>query len=208
MAHTPAGETRERVYRFVLERLLQAQPPSVRDVQQALGFKAVQSARAQLEALVREGRLLKRPGQARGYTLPTELAAQLVPLLGRVPAGGLKTAVEEHEGHVYVQARGRHEDLFALRVHGESMRGAGILDGDIVIVRRQPRAESGDIVVALVEDEATVKRLRLRAGRVELHPENPAFTPIVAAPESVRVLGKVVEVRRHLEAPLFAGLPA
>lgn len=206
MAHTPAGQTRERVYRFVLERLLQAQPPSVRDVQQALGFKAVQSAREQLEALVREGRLAKNPGQARGYRLPGALGAQLVPLLGRVAAGGLKTAVEEHEGHVYVQARGRHEDLFALRVRGESMRGAGILDGDIVIVRRQARAESGDVVVALVDDEATVKRLRLPPGRVELHPENPAFAPIVAAPEHVRLLGKVIEVRRHLETPLFEGL--
>jgi repressor LexA len=206
MAHTPAGETRERVYRFVLERLLQAQPPSVRDVQQALGFKAVQSAREQLEALVREGRLTKRPGQARGYALPGPLSVQRIPLLGRVPAGGLKTAVEEHEGHVYVQARGRPEELFALRVQGESMRGAGILDGDIVIVRRQAQAASGDVVVALVEDEATVKRLRLRSGRVELHPDNPAFTPIVVDPENVRLLGKVIEVRRQLEAALFEGV--
>jgi repressor LexA len=79
------------------------------------------------------------------------------------------------------------------------MRDAGILDGDLVVVRRQPRAEDGTIVVAMVEDEATVKRLRLKRGRVELHPENPAYAPIVPEPASVRVIGKVVEVRRRLE---------
>ena len=79
------------------------------------------------------------------------------------------------------------------------MTGAGILPGDIVVVRRQPRAETGDIVVALVEDEATVKRLLVRRGRVELHPENPDFDPIVPDPRDLTVLGKVVEVRRSLE---------
>ncbi len=201
MGRTPPGETRESVRRFVAERLMRGEPPSVREVQRALGFRAVQTARAHLEALVREGRLSKRAGQARGYALPEGArGARLVPLLGRVPAGALRTAVEEHEGYVAVSGRGR-DDLFALRVRGESMLGAGILDGDIVIVRRQPAAESGDVVVALVGDEATVKRLRLRSGRIELHPENPAYAPIVAVPGAVRVLGKVVEVRRHLEPP-------
>lgn len=200
MGHTPAGETRGRVLHFVSERLLRGQPPTVREVQQALGFRAVQSARAHLEALVREGRLVKRPG-ARGYALPDGAPARLVPLLGRVPAGALKTALEEREGFVVVAARARPDDLYALRVRGESMSGAGILDGDIVVVRRQAAAASGDVVVALVDDEVTVKRLRLRAGRVELHPENPAFAPLVFAPDDVRLLGKVIEVRRELEAP-------
>jgi repressor LexA len=89
--------------------------------------------------------------------------------------------------------------LFSLRVRGDSMKDAGILDGDVVVVRRQPNANAGDIVVAMVGDEATVKRFRLKRGRVELHPENDAYQPIVPEPGDVKVLGKVVEVRRTLE---------
>jgi repressor LexA len=79
------------------------------------------------------------------------------------------------------------------------MTGAGIMPGDIVIVRSQPTATSGEIVVALVEDEATVKRLRLRRGRIELHPENPDFEPLVFLPNECVILGKVIEVRRYVE---------
>jgi repressor LexA len=100
---------------------------------------------------------------------------------------------------VAVQSRLPRKELFALRVRGESMAGAGIFPGDIVIVRKQPVAESGEIVVALVEDEATVKRIKIRNNRVELHPENPAFEWIVPDPETVQILGKVIEVRRYLE---------
>jgi repressor LexA len=81
------------------------------------------------------------------------------------------------------------------------MRGAGIFPGDIVIVRSQPTAQTGEIVVALIGDEATVKRLRLRRGRIELHPENPAFEPIIPGPNECTILGKVIEIRRHLEPP-------
>ena len=89
--------------------------------------------------------------------------------------------------------------MFGLRVRGESMTGAGILPGDIVIVRQQAEAVSGDIVVALVGDEATIKRFSLRRGQIELHPENPAFAPIIPGSDECRVLGKVVEVRRCLD---------
>ncbi len=190
---------REAIFRFVRERLLAGDPPTVREVQEAFGFRAVESARSHLEALVAAGRLVKAKGRARGYRLPGQVGAPVwVPLVGRVAAGGLALAVEEAEGSVPVRPR-PGADLFALRVRGDSMVGAAILDGDIVIVRRQPTAESGEIVVALVGDEATVKRLRRVAGQVELHPENPRFSPIVVAPEAVQILGKVVEVRRHLE---------
>jgi repressor LexA len=81
------------------------------------------------------------------------------------------------------------------------MIGAGILPGDLVIVRSQATAQSGEIVVALIGDEATVKRLRLRRGRIELHPENPAFEPIIPGPNECTILGKVIEIRRHLEPP-------
>jgi len=84
-------------------------------------------------------------------------------------------------------------------VHGESMRDAGILPGDIVIVRRQPSADDGAIVVALVDEEATIKRLRRRGDRVELHPENPDYAVMRPDPAELQVLGRVIEVRRYLD---------
>lgn len=199
MGRTPLGETRQKVFEFVRERLLAGRPPTVREVQAALGFRAVQTARQHLERLVAEGRLEAERGKARGYRLPGEERPPfLVPLLGRVPAGPMDAAVENLEGYLPVDGRGSPEDLFALRVKGRSMIGAGILPGDVVIVRRQPTARSGEIVVARIGDEATVKRLRLRRGRVELHPENPAFEPIVPEEESFEILGKVTELRRKL----------
>lgn len=195
---TPPGETREKVYRFVRRRILEELPPTVREVQQAFRFRAVQTARQHLERLVAEGRLVKAHGKSRGYRLPREPGSLSVPLLGRVQAGGLRAAIEECEGYIPVQSRGSAE-LFALRVQGESMTGAGILPGDIVVVRQQADAASGDIVVALVGDEATIKRLRLSRNRIELHPENPAFAPILPRAGECRLLGKVVEVRRYLQ---------
>jgi len=201
MGRTPTGQTRDAVFRFVQERIFAGDPPTVREVQSAFGFRAVQSARAHLEALVAAGRLAKEGGKARGYRLPARAdhaPPAWVPVVGRVQAGALTTAVEEPEGYVTTRAR-PGADLFALRVRGDSMVGAAILAGDVVVVRRQETADDGEIVVALVDDEATVKRLRLRRGRVELHAENPAFAPIVPPPGEVQILGKVVEVHRHLE---------
>jgi repressor LexA len=192
MGRTPPGQTRER--------LLAGSPPTVREVQRAFGFRSVETAREHLAALVREGRLAQRKGRARGYRLPASDGPPtvLVPLLGRVPAGSLDLAVEDLEGYLPIRSREPAGELFALRVRGESMTGAGILPGDVVVVRRQRTAPSGSIVVALVGDEATVKRLRLRGKRVELHPDNPEFEPIVPDPRELKLLGRVVEVRRRL----------
>lgn len=197
------GETRERVFQFVRNRLDAGEPPTVREVQEALGFGAFQTAHAHLERLVEEGRLIKRQGAARGYGLPEELERRIptikVPILGQIQAGGLREAIEEREGEIAARA-GDFEELFALRVRGESMRDAGILEGDLVIARAQPTAHSGEVVIALVDDEATVKTLWLHAdGRVELRPENPDFSSIYPDPQACQILGKVVEVRRFLE---------
>lgn len=215
----PRGETRERIYRFVRERVLAGLPPTVREVQEAMGLRAVESARTHLERLVAEGRLAKDPGIARGYRLPGGAgAAVLVPLVGRVQAGGLTAAIEDPDGYVAVgNVGGAGSDrLFALRVTGDSMRDAGILEDDVVIVRQDARPRDGAVVVALVGDEATVKTLRRTRGggrrggrrrggrrgggrgRVELHPANPDFEPIVLDPRDVRILGRVIEVRREL----------
>jgi len=253
---TPPGKTREKIYTYVRQRLLEGLPPTVREIQQHFGFKAVQTVQEHLKRLVAEGRLVKQKGKARGYALPEITAAReqgmtLIPLLGRVPAGGLDAAIEDIQGYIPVKARGSGAvvapphavplqgsngispqtsgarpphtgaaekghglstsyqptqpggsgQLFALRVHGESMIGAGILPDDIVIVRSQPTAQSGDIVVALIGDEATVKRLRLRGGRIELLPENPAYEPIIPGPNECTILGKVIETRRYFEKP-------
>ena len=119
-----------------------------------------------------------------------------VPILGKVTAGLPILAVEEIQGYLPItasQQRGR--ELFALTVQGESMKNAGILDGDYVVVERTPTARDGDIVVALIEDEATVKRLYRETDCVRLQPENDAFEPIYA--KEVIILGKVVSVVRY-----------
>jgi repressor LexA len=209
--YTPEGDTREKVYRFVREQLESGRSPTLREVQAAFGFRAVETVRQHLSRLVDEGRLGKNHG-ARGYCLPDHervalLARRMVmvPLLGRVPAGGLEEAIEDREWSIPAQlpSRGAREDqLFALRVEGESMKNAGILPGDIVIVHAQSTARSGEIVVAMVGDEATVKTLRRTGRRIELHPENPRFKPILPPTSEggreFRILGRVVEVRRHL----------
>jgi len=201
MGRTPAGQTRSKVLRYVRDRLTSGRPPTIREVQEEFGFLSPQTAREHLDGLVEAGLLAKEPAKARGYRLPREgPPTVLVPLLGRIPAGPLDVALEDLQGYVPVQSpRSASAEMFGLKVRGESMVGAGILPGDIVVVRRQARAESGEIVVALVGDEATVKRLRLRRGRVELHPENPDFEPLVPDPKELKILGKVVEVRRFLE---------
>ena len=204
MSPSRSGQTRERVFRFVRDRLRAGDPPTVREVQHVFGFRTPQTARYHLEKLVTEGRLIAAHGQARGYRLLERLepaptpAVSWAPLLGRVQAGRPTTAAEDLEGYVPVPAGHSAGDLFALRVQGRSMIGAGILPGDVVIVRRQPTADSGTLVVALVDDEATVKRLHLRDGQVELHPENPDFAPILPDRE-VTLLGKVIEVRRTVD---------
>ncbi|MCP3981002.1 MAG: repressor LexA [bacterium] len=200
MGRTPPGQTRGRVFEWVRKSIQNGAPPTVREVQQVFGFRSVQTAREHLEALVEEGRLTKQAGKSRGYRLPSGGAPPtvMVPLLGRVAAGALDFAVEDLEGYLPIQSERSPDELFGLRVRGESMRDAGILNGDVVVVRRQPSARSGEIVVALVGDEATVKRLRLRGKRAELWPENPDFEPIVPRPDDLTLLGKVIEVRRFL----------
>jgi repressor LexA len=202
-ATRPRGTIRAEVLAFVRGRLVAGAPPTVREVQQAFGFKAVESARQHLEALVAEGSLAKSPGRSRGYRLPAdggpELNVRLIPRLGRVQAGGLREAIEDPEGWLAVEGPAAGTEMFALTVRGESMTGVGILPGDTVIVRRQDTARDGEIVVAQVRDEATVKRLRLRDGQIVLQPENPAFAPLIFAPDTeIRILGRVVEVRRRL----------
>lgn len=198
---------RDKVYQYVAERLRMGDPPTLREVQAHMGFKAVETARNHLEGLVAEGRLIRRGTASRSYALPPEVweasQSSRIPILGAVQAGALTLAVEEPEGYLEVERSRLGEELFALRVRGLSMVGAGILPGDMVIARRQSTADEGDIVVAMVLEEATVKRLRFSGRKVLLCPENPEFQPLRLRPDDVTVLGKVIEVRRFYESPLI-----
>jgi repressor LexA len=121
-----------------------------------------------------------------------------VPILGQVPAGTPLLAAENVVGELLVDARTARGRCFALEVQGDSMIDADIQDGDYVIVRQQQLAESGEIVVAMLKDEATVKRLRLTAEAIELRPENRRFSPIPIGPDDdLRILGKVVAIHRR-----------
>jgi len=194
MGRTPPGQTREKVFRYVQEKLLgEGRPPTMAEIRDHLGFRSAQTAREHLERLALDGRLEKMPG-ARGYRVVGGASAAPVPIVGRVVAGGLSFAAEDIEGYEAVE--GGH-GLFALRVRGQSMRDAGILDGDLVLVRPQSTARTGDIVVALVGDEATVKVFHRSGKRIELRPRNPAFRRIT--PKELRILGKVAEVRRRIQ---------
>ena len=210
MPKTPPGQTRNRIFRFVRDRLLQGDSPSLREVQRHFGFRAVETVRAHLTALVEEGRLVKESGRSRGYRLPSSASGwfpnrlqpvpQFIPLLGEVAAGGFEEAIENPEGNLPVEIPDSRDpsDYFALRVRGESMSGAGILSGDTVIVERRTAPVSGQIVVALLEEEATVKRLHLGPDGMELRPENPDFETLHPPPGSCRILGRVVELRRRI----------
>lgn len=177
--------------------------PSIQELARSLGIRGP-TAQQHLKALERKGFIALLPGRARGIRLLREVdqdgAARTreVPVLGRVAAGEPLFAAENIESTVHVDAAQYPVgQLFALRVHGDSMTGAGIFDGDLVIVRPQPVAEPGDIVVALVAGEdATVKRFRPHGDEVRLEPENPAYGPIVRHARDVAVRGKVVGVQR------------
>jgi repressor LexA len=162
------------------------------------------SAHDRINQLVRKGYLKREDGKSRGIAVarrPSEMAASLVsvPVVGMVAAGCPILAEENIIGQVLVESdvvrSGQH---FALRAVGDSMVGAGINDGDLIIVRQQPIAEDGDIVVALLNNEATVKRLRIKDELIELVPENPEVRKIRVRPEDdLRVLGKIVGWKRN-----------
>ena len=177
-------------------------PPTILELAEFLGITNA-SAHDQVSQLVRKGYLRREPNKARGLTVVKEPpldADELVPvpIIGKIAAGRPILAEENIEGEVLVDARTASRGrCFALRVAGDSMTGADIRNGDLVIVRQQSVAESGDIVAALLGDEATVKRLSIREEVIELKPENARYKPILVQPgEEIRIIGKVVAVRK------------
>ncbi|MEG0978443.1 MAG: transcriptional repressor LexA [Oscillospiraceae bacterium] len=190
------NDTQRRIYEYLMERSQDGIPPSVREIGAAVGLKSTSSVQVNLDTLEREGYIQRDPmlkrsirilGQVDNYTS--------VPLVGTVTAGMPILAVEQIEGYIpYSGKVSRDKPLFALRVRGESMINAGILSGDIVVAEKTPTAINGEMVVAMIEDEATVKTFYKENGHFRLQPENDAYEPIIT-PEVI-ILGKVVSVVR------------
>jgi repressor LexA len=195
----------QRILDFIAETVRErGYPPTVREIGEAVGLTSSSSVHAQLANLEKMGLLHKDPTKPRAMSLSTEeskATGTVVPLIGQIAAGTPVMAAEQIEDYVSVPTDfARSGEHFALRVTGDSMIGAGIFDGDVVVVRRQEDAASGDIVVAVLpgpaEDEATVKRLSRRGSKVILVPENPRLEPFEMG--GGRIAGKVVAVLRRL----------
>jgi repressor LexA len=179
-------------------------PPTVREIGEAVGLASPSTVHAHLANLERAGLLRRDPTKPRALELSTHrasaaAAAQKLPLVGQIAAGGPLLAEQNIEDEIAVPETLRGD--FLLRVRGESMIEAGILDGDLVVVRRTQDARNGEIVVALAgddesADEATVKTFYREKGRIRLQPENSALEPIYA--EHVQILGVVTGVFRSL----------
>lgn len=194
----PLTKSQQKVYDYIAQCAQEQRVPSVREICAATGLRSTSTVHLHLKTLEERGLIEREHGYNRCIRVSGMDRSTSVPVLGRVTAGMPILAVEEIETYIPVSdniRRGR--ELFALRVMGESMINAGILDGDIVIVNRTPVANNGDIVVAMIEDEATVKRFYKEDGHFRLQPENDAFEPIIA--DEVVLLGTVVALYRTFD---------
>ncbi|MBE6767161.1 MAG: transcriptional repressor LexA [Clostridia bacterium] len=189
MQDAPLTQKQIDVYNFLVRELSGGLPPTVREICRATGIKSTSSVHAILETLEEYGYITRDKHNSRAIRITAASDSSLVPVVGRITAGQPILAVEEIEDYIPYPSKDS-EGLFALRVVGLSMRDAGILDGDIIIADKTVAWRSGDIVVAMDGDEATVKRLLLKDGKVILMPENPDYSPIY--PENPSILGKVV----------------
>lgn len=207
----------QKVYDYIVKCVTeQGYPPSVREICEELDFKSPSTAHFHIKNLEERGYIERRAGKGRAIALvgegirpavPTEEAepqevweetdarANRVPIVGNVAAGGPILAQECIEDYLTFDTGGRSGEYFALRVRGESMLGVGILPDDLVVVRRQQTAVNGEIVVALIGDEATVKTFKKQNGEIWLLPANPDYQPIDG--RECEVLGKVVAVVRQ-----------
>lgn len=196
----------QQIYDYILSFTSQhGYPPSVREIGAAVGLKSPSTVHFHMKGLEEAGVIVKAEGKTRAISLPgvstgpvaeeIDARADRVPVVGNVAAGSPILAQECIEDYLTFDTGGRDGEYFALRVRGESMINAGILPDDLVVVHQQPAANNGEIVVALLGDEATVKRLKRQGREVWLLPENPAYQPIDG--REARILGKVAAVIRR-----------
>ena len=190
-------ENEKMVFEFIKDRIEEGYPPTVREICAEFGFKSTSTAHRYINNLTAKGLLEKGNNQNRAIRL-TGGNGMKIPLVGTVTAGIPITAIEEITDYISFQpARHYSNPLFALKVRGESLINAAILDGDMVVIEQTPYAENGDIVCALVDNEsATIKTFYKEDGHYRLQPENDTMDPIIV--DEVSILGKVVGVVRYL----------
>lgn len=200
----PLTGQQQKLLTFLVEHIRgKGHPPTIREIGRAFGFRSTGTVRDHLRALENKGYLRTVRGKSRGV-LPHNWSRLLrgesreLPILGRVPAGEPLLAEENVEGTLDLSRDFGGEKVFALKVRGDSMIEAGICDGDMVVVRAQDHAETGQIVVALVDGEATVKKLAGRSGRFTLQPANARYEPIAVGGDT-KIIGKVIGVIRSYE---------
>lgn len=199
----PLTSKQAEIYDFILQYTrANGYPPSVREIGAAVNLKSPSTVHFHLKKLEAEGYIQKADGKTRAITLPREAVAEeldghadQIPVVGDVAAGSPILAQECVEEYLTFDTGGRAGEDFALRVRGESMLYAGILPGDLVVVHRQEHFHNGDIVVALFEDEATVKTYQMKNGHLWLMPENPDYQPIDG--DGCALLGRVTAVVRR-----------
>lgn len=191
------SENERKVFEFIKQRLDDGYPPTVREICAQFGFKSTSTAHRYIASLTEKGLLEKGNNQNRAIKL-TGSRGMKIPLLGVVTAGQPITAIEDITDFISFQPNKNYSNpLFALKVRGESMINAAILDGDIVVVEQDCYAENGDIIVALIDNEsATVKTFYKEDGHYRLQPENDTMEPIIV--DEVKVLGRVVAVLRYI----------
>ena len=190
-------ENEKMVFEFIKDRIEEGYPPTVREICAEFGFKSTSTAHRYINNLTAKGLLEKGNNRNRAIRL-TGGNGMKIPLVGTVTAGIPITAIEEITDYISFQpARHYSNPLFTLKVRGESMINAAILDGDMVVIEQTPYAENGDIVCALVDNEsATIKTFYKEDGHYRLQPENDTMDPIIV--DEVSILGKVVGVVRYL----------
>ena len=187
----------QKIYDYIVACIReQGYPPSVREIGEAVGLKSPSTVHFHLKHLEEAGVIEKGAGKGRAIALTApEVPEDRVPIVGNVAAGSPILAQECIEDYLIFDTGGRSGEYFALRVRGESMLNVGILPGDLVIVHRQATCSNGEIVVAMIEDEATVKRFSRQNGHVWLLPENEAYSPIDGT--YAQILGTVAAVVRR-----------
>ena len=196
-------EHEQRVLDFIQSSLeMKGYAPSVRDIMNALGYKSTSTVHLYLHRLEELGYIHMEEGKSRAITVDASFVKRQggIPILGKVAAGIPILASENFDGYLDFSpnsAKYAHETLFALKISGNSMIGAGIFDGDHVVVQRGDYAENGDIVVVMIEDEATVKTFYKEKGGFRLQPENPEYAPIFT--DDLVLLGKVIASVRHFD---------
>jgi len=204
-------ERQSEILRFIiLNKEKFGYPPSIPEIQERFSFKSPNAVQDHLEALERKGYISRREHKARGIEVLIHTASNEnnknnaieIPIVGEISAGRPILAQENIEGTIVIDKSivKKSNGIFVLRVKGDSMINAGILDGDYVIASQQQDAEQGDIIVALIEDEATVKRFYKEKNRIRLQPENDKMEPIIVKPNEnqIRIIGKIKGVIRKI----------